>query len=263
MSSVPLRRNCSLMSVMYSSQNLASTFNSIAFWDMYKKENANNDKFYSEIHETLKPVNDTLPRHSEFSGPGYALTLYVKHKGKNEKASLMVHDPASPADMRAEDEVLDLYPGQSYTIRVTPSHMGMDEAVKNLVPERRKCRLPKESGSLSIFGWYSQQSCLFECQLKRAYEFCGCIGWDYPHFAPNLRVCHGDPYSTDKGTVCFAALMDSGGMPSQCPDCPASCESTSYPYAVKSKEINYYRICTEHINELGIPDFVPNQLMTK
>ena len=253
------------MSVMYSTKGLVSTFNHNSFWDIYKN-NDNNQLFFSDIHEKLEGHGGTvLPRNAEFSGPGYGLTLFVKHKSWLGGAKLMVHDSATPADMRASDEVLELKGNKVYNIKVTPRSISVENGVKKLTPTRRNCNLPHEADSLNIFRWYTQSSCLFECQLKRAYRACGCIGWDYPHFSSNLRTCYGNVHrSSDGGHRCFEAFMDSGGMPSQCPQCLGSCESTSYPYTVKSKDISLYdRICVENADELGIPHFVPNQLMTR
>ena len=258
-SSVPLSRNCSLMSTMYSNQDLVSTFNALSFWDAYNS-NEVNKVFYSEMHDTLEQQHEnvSLPRKAELGGPGYALSLIV-----NGRSSLGVHDPATIADMRARDETLDLQVGRAFTMRVTPSPSIMDDGVKNLAPESRKCLLPTESDSLDIFKWYTQSSCLFECQLKRAYDACGWTAWNYPHFRPDLKVCHGDASYSQTGFECFEHFMDSGGMPSQCPECLGSCEGTSYSYAVQSKEINYYKFCKDHAQDLGFPDFVPNQLLTR
>ena len=46
----------------------------------------------------------------------------------------------------------------------------------------------------------------------------------------------------------------------QC-NCPSSCESTTYPYAVKEKETkDYYRLCSGDLEALGIPGSVRNQV---
>ncbi len=264
-SSVPITKNCSYMSATYSTQSLVSTFNNILFWDMFKNRSSNQQHFFSEIHELGNKVDTLVPRKSEFGGPGYDLTLFVRHN-YGGAAGLVLHDPATLADMRSNNEMLDLEGGKIYDIRVTPQRLSIDDGVKQLSPARRKCRLPGENNSLNIFKWYTQSSCLFECQLKRAYKACGCIGWEYPHFAEDLRVCYG---LLDKnihgGMSCFESYMDSGGTPRQCPECLLSCEGISYPYTIKSKDFlhNWYAFCNENAAELGIPDFVPNQMMTR
>jgi hypothetical protein len=60
--------------------------------------------------------------------------------------------------------------GKSYTLRMVPVVQSSTNGFKALPLEKRECRLSNEiiDGRPSIFRFYTQKSCIFECTLKTA-----------------------------------------------------------------------------------------------
>ena len=49
-----------------------------------------------------------------------------------------------------------------------------------LTEPQRNCRLPEENHNLKIFNVYTQEACLMECKIGKAYKRCGCLPWHFP-----------------------------------------------------------------------------------
>ena len=73
--SVPMRKNCSLFIPFYTTKKIGVTFNSMDFWDLYRKTESN-ALFYHELQERQsstdpdKENKTTEPHKAKFSGPG-------------------------------------------------------------------------------------------------------------------------------------------------------------------------------------------------
>ena len=70
--------------------------------------------------------------------------------------------------------------GYQTQIHVRPVQVISDEAVKDLDIPHRKCRFLDETLDASLFNFYTQDLCLYQCALERSTEFCQCIPWGYP-----------------------------------------------------------------------------------
>ncbi len=83
---------------------------------------------------------------------GFALTFYVRVPNAFIAPALVLHDPATPPDLRNDDEAVHLLPGHTYTLRVTPSQLGADAKVLELDADERQCLVPEEADRLSIYN---------------------------------------------------------------------------------------------------------------
>ena len=91
-------------------------------------------------------------------------------------------------------------------------------------------------GKLNLFKKYTQNNCIYECELKIAYDKCHCIPWDYPHFDGFMPIC--DRF----GRECFKKYMAVTNSEENC-DCPVDCVTTNYDYSVSSTLIDAESLC--------------------
>jgi hypothetical protein len=94
--------------------------------------------------------------------------------------------------MAVSSEGIEVFVGHETIIHVTPHKTTSNDKLRKVSRLKRKCQFSDEIIPESVlFKNYSQQSCLFECQLKKSAEYCGCIPWNYPHFGPIETICDG------------------------------------------------------------------------
>ncbi len=95
-----------------------------------------------------------------------------------------------------------------HTMLVTPAMVHTDASLKDLALQDRSCYFGTEAerAGLTVFKVYSQEGCLFECSLWKAYKECGCVPWDYPHPEENVTMCDRT------GDMCFRDLMATGAQ---------------------------------------------------
>jgi len=79
----------------------------------------------------------------------------------------------------------------------------IDESLKSLTPEQRKCFFPYEAKIMKLHKKYSQGNCLLECSLKFAQEMqfnntseSSCTPWFFPFIDQDHRMC--DPWEAEK-----------------------------------------------------------------
>lgn len=88
----------------------------------------------------------------------------------------------------------------------------------------------------SIFRFYSQKSCKFECRLRQAEKECGCIPWDYPQLDENIElICDGIK------TACFQNAMK-GYNETSC-QCDPDCEGLVFAISENKFKIDSDTIC--------------------
>lgn len=125
-------------------------------------------------------------------------------------------------NMRAE--VVKAEIGKLTEILVTPTQYLASSNIRPLDLEIRQCRFRDEvQENMTIFKYYTQSACQFECLLKRSRKICRCTPWSYP-FDPSLeevRIC--DLY----GHYCFDEYMRDLSKISEC-QCLPNCEQTMF-----------------------------------
>ena len=79
----------------------------------------------------------------------------------------------------------------------------MDPGAEYVDEDKRGCRLNYHNQESNLTKYYSQSGCTFECELKKATQFCGCVAWDYPHLIQETfhKVCDF------LGKLCFENKM--------------------------------------------------------
>ena len=90
-------------------------------------------------------------------------------------------------------------------------------------PTKRDCRFRNENQDMKLFNQYSQNGCMFECQIAMATKKCGCVPWDYPHLRKSglSDVCDG------WGKHCFEGVMkDATKRLANCKHCLPDCSIT-------------------------------------
>ena len=167
---------------------------------------------------------------SQTSGPDYGLYVVLQNSKMYEESQsdgvrtfppfkIAIHDPMSIADLRRSG--VEVEPGYISTFLITPSQIVTSWSAKDLPEKDRQCRFNFESRKLKLFKEYTQSACLFECQLRDAYNSCQCIPWDYPQFQEGIPICNR--FSQD----CFEKAMADTNSSSTC-DCPFDCATTRH-----------------------------------
>ena len=98
----------------------------------------------------------------------------------------------------------------------------INKGLEELPEEARHCKFSVEvTAQDSIFKTYSQESCEFECQIKKSREICQCTPWNIPtatHPMENPVIC--DLY----GNYCFNVQMRNADLIVNCIEqCPSGC----------------------------------------
>ena len=96
---------------------------------------------------------------------------------------------------------LTLKPGYEYKIEISMDGQIGTNGFQDLPLIQRNCRLNHEINKDSIFKVYSKSNCMYECYVKKAYESCQCVPWDFLHNNANASEC--DIF----GRTCFYSQM--------------------------------------------------------
>ena len=80
--------------------------------------------------------------------------------------------------------------GKSMTgqkVHLVPLLKEYDANLKSFAIKERQCKFETETDS-ALFPVYTQQNCVFECNVKRAMAFCACVPWYIP-WSKNASKC--------------------------------------------------------------------------
>ncbi len=77
--------------------------------------------------------------------------------------------------------------------------------------------------------------CIF--RLKEAFELCGCIPWDFPHFREGLPIC------SHFSAACFRQSIVASAA--ECSHCLPECESISYSYTLQQDQLRVSEYCSD------------------
>ncbi len=190
-------------------KGIAYTFNHMPFWKMYKKSQAM-EAFHDEVHRNYRDANRLW--HPQGNGNKYAFETFLL--SGSAEAHVTLHDPSLLPDF--ETMSILLLPGKTYRISVTPTLSKMDDVVHKLSPEVKGCLSKSDPHQLVLFRDYSHSSCMFECRLRRAFDTCGCIPWDYPQLAENGTICNMHTESWFKEEMGGVATSEECNCPPNC-----------------------------------------------
>ena len=235
---------CDKISPSFTNEGIGYSFNNANFWDMFI--NTSYAKTFASIMRPKGSIEKSCNHHhckdsilypkSSGSIHGLKLVLNSKDNSWGNKKSIFkiaLHDPSNIADFRSST-ILEAEPGYATTVYITPTQTLTN--ARNLNEHQRDCHFKEEHEIPSqIFKSYSHIGCVFECNIKHAFERCGCIPWNYPQFNLNQTICHR--LTQD----CFEKEMDSNEIDCHC---PFDCIETKYSYTV-SRNILDVSICAD------------------
>ncbi len=225
----------------FSNKGISFTFNADPFWHIFKDMPSTN-AFYEEVHAVkgTREEDEQLPIHPQANGPLFALEMLINTPDTGRL--IAVHQPSVLPDLI--NEPIEIYPGNTYDVLITPSVTQIEDEVKKMNPYSKNCISALNENHLKMFRNYSKSACMLECKLTRAAEACGCIPWDYPRINDTVPICH---FYTK---LCFREEMAKGVTPSEC-SCLNDCDSVSYTRDIivkPSQKRDYcYPFWLEHI----------------
>ena len=157
---------------------------------------------------------------------------------------ISIHDPMSVADL---NQGANVEPGYITTFLITPSQIVTSASAKDLPIEKRQCLFRNEYNNLTLFNYYTQANCFFECHLQTAYDICQCVPWDFPQLNSTWEVC--DRVARE----CFRTQMRNTKLDHMC-NCPLDCATTRYTLVPYSTILNAEALCNSnkaHMNMMG------------
>ena len=94
-----------------------------------------------------------------------------------------------------------------------------------------------------MFKIYSEEGCLFECRLRSAFNFSGCIPWDYPippivqqSQKDQVKICNstrrGDEIVNESDLTMFNDYMNDEMSVHNC-KCQPNCEEVTFETQVR------------------------------
>ncbi len=117
-----------------------------------------------------------------------------------------------------------------YSLTVIPSMITTDDELIDIPENKRGCRFQSEHDNKrkgNVFSHYSQNSCLFQCQLEKAFTGTNathCLPWDSPHVEDPISVC-------DKETSAYFDLSTFEVSSTKDCNCPVDCNLYDYSFA--------------------------------
>ena len=138
---------------------------------------------------------------------------------------MSTHNPFSIPNI-LEGFGIEIEPGTSTMITVTPTVYEANENLKSIPIEKRRCRFESEN-PLKLFKNYSMDGCIFECLIEAAFETTKCIPWDYPHMKISQQTCKAGrgPGTRQR----FTLLLTNGENQLKCEhQCMRECNGIEY-----------------------------------
>ena len=144
---------------------------------------------------------------------------------------------------------ISLEPGHEYLIELQPYGQMSSEDFKDMSREKRKCRLIHETYEDATYPIYTKDGCLYDCHVKKAFNDCLCVPWDFSNNLKNATEC--DIF----GRTCFfnkIANFSHTMENKSCSHCEEECDWIQYKRVVKQKQSiklvgNDYKKCNEYI----------------
>jgi len=131
--------------------------------------------------------------------------------------------------------------GYHTRITVKTSVIKANPSIGNLPPQSRKCYFPHENlDSVSLFNYYSQESCKMECMLNLAQDICGCTPWDYPYvenYYTSYSLCDS------LGYFCYVTVMNNASHEENTCHCFPDCEVVTHQVTTSSEPIRVDKEC--------------------
>ena len=247
--------DCNLFHRSVTNFGVGYSFNALPFKSIMKQNKGNNimnklvdaqeyqDVYYMDQNargDSLKMIlqlSERLP-YEKLANEWY-------QSDQSDTFRLHIHDPKSLPDLR--QSYISLPAGFHYTIKVSAEISSSNQEIADsLFPEERYCRFAEESEKSVMFERYDKTNCIFECQMKKAYDKCGCVPWNYPPFQkPNKDGSDSlTPVCDTFGNACFDKFLTEqvGKSIAHC-ECLPNCNGISYSYTMKKEKLNVDNYC--------------------
>jgi hypothetical protein len=177
-----------------------------------------NNTYIDTFHYVYDPINESNIINNENSGQALKIILdsHITNIPGSLPGSFKIAINQESNFFNVRESYIDADVGSHTRLSVQISSTKATEKFKKLDLSVRECRFSNENPDTdSIFQYYSQKSCLFECRLRHSHKKCGCTPWNYPHYGNDsiTEICDG-PQS-----YCFEEAMGDD-LTCQClPDC--------------------------------------------
>ena len=135
-----------------------------------------------------------------------------------------------------------LSPGMRHIVTVSASVSNATKDTIRIPLEIRKCLHPEETSGLQLFKTYSKSACLVECNLKKAYNICGCLPWNYLHFNQPDSGAGITELCDMEGNHCVEKVMEKFENDLSC-SCWPSCVEISYTHTLISSPLEGKSFC--------------------
>ena len=241
------RTSCDLWRPVATDHGICYAFNSLPMDNFYhpsKFTKAFEKVYQKDLNETARPMEmGTL------TDPSLGLTFILDRQTHMRSDSL--HDKAmkfGTFKIGIQDHLnamglgansLNVKIGHMTEILVTPSVLSSESNLRSLGYKARQCRFSDEpTPNMTIFKYYTQSVCEYECLLKRAREKCHCTPYSYP-FQPDedIKIC--DTFAFH----CFEIMLRDTSDIDSC-NCLPDCESTKFSFRVQSEPLDTTDFCT-------------------
>ena len=220
------------LNLVFTDKGLCQSYNALPADKVFK-----DDMEYMKILGNLTNIrkNDVIMISNSGEGSRRSLIL---------DANLAFKDPQSPGSFKVSinnmynfidtsSSFIEVNVGYKYLIRITPTQYTTSSDFLSIPPEKRKCLYLHENPNAdSIFKFYSQKTCFYECQLNLSYNKTGCYPWFTPHWNISANICDG--YNSQ-----FFLYKD---FKVQC-NCPANCEEVVFNTKETGVPINIEKQC--------------------
>lgn len=133
---------------------------------------------------------------------------------------------------------IKIFPGYKYKLQVYATQTVASQTFHTLDLNVRKCQYPYENpfGKKSLFQYYSQKSCVFECKLRRCEKAMKCSPWFLPSVNDTLPLC--DSF----WTFAFQNYMQADHE-ADCEICLPDCEEISFLTIEMKEKLDAKGIC--------------------
>lgn len=158
--------------------------------------------------------------------------------------------------LHCRDNGINILAGNMYTFKVTPTVHTATENFRMISLEKRKCRfideLP-EANTTSMFTYYTQKTCMFECILKSVVNKVGCLPWDYPPpsgVENDIPMCTSyiDGSEHNNSRIQFEMAMNDADVNMECSsNCLPDCEHVSLKWQVDTTNLRVSNLCKDPV----------------
>ncbi len=112
--------------------------------------------------------------------------FYISYSSRSPDFMVSFNGKLNPFNVRTRS--VSVKPGHKTIVKVVPSLTSASEDLRPLHIKGRKCRFSNEAENMEVLLQYTQAGCEFECLLRNARHFCGCVPWNYPHPPGNVSL---------------------------------------------------------------------------